>query len=390
MMTDNTKDDNLQAELESMYQKVAQNDEAAIPPEDIEDLSPYYSILQVNSDASLAEIATAYDKLKDTWREDRFVNVEVWQEKSKSKLEELKNAYEKILSMRLYEGKDLNREHFESDDPGDAFLTEQHDISADEPGRPVIANNRSVRFVPLFLGTIVIAMFIAGGAFFWPTLYHYETLKSGNQIFPVRINRVTSETTYFNGQSWVKPPMITENKFHSLPSSLPAPTPPPKTDMETQPTQSSQEKPKSLPPASSPTENARQTLIQKKADSQESDLNLRKSAPAAPSVTDKVAKAPKVSAPPPSPPLGKSGPFSIQITAYQEESKAKALVKDLNIGKVKNEIKIQKIIHKEKGVWYRVLMGQFKTREEALRYLKKEKIADAFPGSFVQHTGKAS
>jgi len=35
-------------------------------------------------------------------------------------------------------------------------------------------------------------------------------------------------------------------------------------------------------------------------------------------------------------------------------------------------------------------VGQFKTREEALRYLREERITDAYPGSFVQYTGKAS
>jgi hypothetical protein len=392
MTNDNTKDNNLQAELESMYQKVAQNDETAVPPTEIEDLSPYYAILQVNSDASLAEIASSYEKLKDTWREDRFINVDVWKEKSKGKLDEIKNAYEKILSMRLYEGKDHNQQQLESNNPRDAFLTgepEINDMSAEETIRPDIADHRFVRFVPLFLGTFVAAIFLLGAAFFWPTLYHYETLKSGDHIFPVRINRLTSDTTYFNGQSWVTPPIITENKFNTLSSSHPAPTPstPPKTDKETQPIQASQGKPTNTPSSSSPTENARRIVIQKKADSQESAFNLHKSAPAAPSVRDKVAKA---SARPSSPQLDRGGLFSVQITAFQEESKAKALLKDLKIGKGKKEIRIQKIVHKGKGVWYRVLVGQFKTREEALRYLREERIADAYPGSFVQYTGKAS
>jgi DnaJ-class molecular chaperone len=87
MKQENNKENDLQDELESLYQKVARNDHNDEALGETEDISQCYAILQVSQDASQAEIAESYEKLKDTWREDRFINVDAWQEKSRKKLQ---------------------------------------------------------------------------------------------------------------------------------------------------------------------------------------------------------------------------------------------------------------------------------------------------------------
>lgn len=51
----------------------------------------------------------------------------------------------------------------------------------------------------LLLVLILITIIVV---FFWPSLYHYETLKLGENSFPVRINRFTGFTSYFN-KEWL-------------------------------------------------------------------------------------------------------------------------------------------------------------------------------------------
>ncbi len=52
-------------------------------------LSASYAILQISPDASQEEISAAYNDLKNTWREDRFSEVQAWRDKAKVKLEEI-------------------------------------------------------------------------------------------------------------------------------------------------------------------------------------------------------------------------------------------------------------------------------------------------------------
>jgi cell division septation protein DedD len=76
------------------------------------------------------------------------------------------------------------------------------------------------------------------------------------------------------------------------------------------------------------------------------------------------------------------GPYSIQISAYQERNKAEALAKEIRAKKFAG--RVEKVSIRGKGQWYRVLLGQFESRAAALQYLKDHQIGEAYPGSFIQ------
>jgi septal ring-binding cell division protein DamX len=93
--------------------------------------------------------------------------------------------------------------------------------------------------------------------------------------------------------------------------------------------------------------------------------------------------------PPRSTAKGKSlpqGPYSIQIKSFREEAKARAFLHDLKTRHTGTHL--QKATVAGQGNWYRVLIGHYRTRDQALADLKKKGIAESYPGSFVQKTGK--
>ncbi len=374
----------LEEELESLYQKVARNDQVDGNVVTREDLTPCYAALQVKPDASLAEIAESYEKLKDTWREDRFVNVASWQDKSQEKLKEIKTAYEKILSLRLYESKSEHRES-SSGDQVDIFLSRESEevTEGDEPPPGIAKQATPYRTRGYIVGAVVVISIALAAIFIWPTLYHYEALKTGDKVFPLRINRMTSETTYFNGQGWVSPPIVAIDQTvrkPKLPVSSVSPEDKAPASQATAPQmiekQASHPQPRK--------EKDVKALLPKKSAAAESSLNLRKSAPAAPSLQKKSVQSTassKIKA-------GKGVGFSIQIKAFRNEEKAKAFIGELKMEK--SEIFIEKVIDKDKISWYRVLVGHFSNKNQALKYLKGNKAFDAHPGSFVQSAGQAS
>lgn len=75
-------------------------------------------------------------------------------------------------------------------------------------------------------------------------------------------------------------------------------------------------------------------------------------------------------------------PYSVQIIAYQEKDEAEAMAKQLRGGKF--SVRVEEVDIKGKGRWYRVLLGKFKNRAEALKYLNDNKIGEIYPQSFIQ------
>ena len=76
------------------------------------------------------------------------------------------------------------------------------------------------------------------------------------------------------------------------------------------------------------------------------------------------------------------GLYSIQIGAYTEKDKADDLAEEVRAKKF--AIRVEEVSIPGKGLWHRVLLGQFKNRAVALRYLKDRRIGETYPGSFVQ------
>lgn len=76
--------------------------------------------------------------------------------------------------------------------------------------------------------------------------------------------------------------------------------------------------------------------------------------------------------------------FAIQVKAYPEasESEAVAFVEYLKQGQP--DVHMEKVHLPGRGIWYRIFLGYFTTADEASDYMKKKKIFDAYPGSYVQ------
>ena len=103
-------------------------------------------------------------------------------------------------------------------------------------------------------------------------------------------------------------------------------------------------------------------------------------APSQHKATKKKAKATKK--------RNKGGKYSIQIRAYPETGRnaATAFVKELR--KIQPDVHMERVYMRERGVWYRILVGHFENAEEASTYMKEKKVFKAYPGSFVQLTSE--
>jgi cell division protein FtsN len=75
-------------------------------------------------------------------------------------------------------------------------------------------------------------------------------------------------------------------------------------------------------------------------------------------------------------------PYSVQIIAQQKKDDAEAMSKQLRGRKF--SVRVEEVDIKGKGRWYRVLLGKFKNRAEALKYLNDNKIGEIYPQSFIQ------
>jgi len=181
-------------------------------------------------------------------------------------------------------------------------------------------------------GTVLFILVIGLTAvFFWPTIYHYDAFNSGGKVYPLRIHRLTGEASYFDGNDWSRPP---------LPAPVRKPVP------ENPAVQSAA----AVPP----------------------DVNHLKAgavaSPAAPSPTKAQTET----------------GYAIQIRAFPEYEKKEALAFVENVKKKLPDIRMETVQVPGRGVWHRILLGNFSSREEADGDMKKRKLPDVYPGSFIQ------
>jgi cell division septation protein DedD len=76
-----------------------------------------------------------------------------------------------------------------------------------------------------------------------------------------------------------------------------------------------------------------------------------------------------------------TGRYSIQIRAFQEDSKARAYMEGLTAHK--KEVFLQRAVDGSGRVWHRVLLGRFKDRIP-LRPYEKQEDPESVPGQFHQ------
>jgi len=76
--------------------------------------------------------------------------------------------------------------------------------------------------------------------------------------------------------------------------------------------------------------------------------------------------------------------FAIQVKAYPEASGSEAVAFVEYLRKGQPDVHMEKVHLPGRGIWYRIFLGYFMTADEASDYMKKKRIADAYPDSYVQ------
>jgi len=332
MENQDRKEEKLLDELETMYQRVAASEKSEADSMQKDTLQSYYESLQISPDAPLERIKETYERLVDFWEPGQFANSPSLRQEAERKLAEITHAYEKILASRQRQTRPPS--------------TKPPEEIAEVPDRSTSAEGTGYRFPwgqILLAGCALIAVLVA--AFFWPTLYHYATLPSGDRIYQIRTNRITGSMAYFDGAKWSNLPFPVGQP--SAPPGLPAPAPAVNPPAQSE-GQSTAAPPTKLGPAVE-TGGAR-----------EKEASFEKQ--------------------PRQPAEGRS--YAVQVSAMRDLNMAKELVESQK--KSGLAFYLAKITTKDRGVWYRVYLGHFASRTEAARYMKEKKIKESFPESFIQ------
>ncbi|MCX5829364.1 MAG: SPOR domain-containing protein [Deltaproteobacteria bacterium] len=392
------EDDRLVKDLESSDKTIGSIDSLEVASDIGEDPSPYYKILQINPEAPLSDIHQSFEKMNKAWQPDRYPHVISWEDKAKKKLKEIRNAYEKL--MRLHPRRESASQGDEPSTPLLATTVVRPEYSDQERPLPTLTatpssstesssfsaaasssstadsgppGNLLRRVIGIGLPTVVILILM----FLWPSLYHYEAINLGGKEYPLRINRITSHTTYYDGKQWLIPPVQVEMRQQKAAKAPPVqpeqpvqPLQPAQLAQTVQPAQSLQSTQPVQPPSPSGSSRAEFTITGKPSSLPQPKVKTR---PA-----EKEVPPPKVV----EVKINVAKPYSIQIIAYPEKDKAVALAKRLRGGKI--PVRVEEVAIKGKGRWHRVLLGKFKNRDEALKYFNDHKIGKLYPQSFIQ------
>ena len=175
-------------------------------------------------------------------------------------------------------------------------------------------------FTLFFLGTI--------GFFYWPEAYYYGTFHFRGITYPLKTHRLTGEARYYNGKEWLRPPVDTG-------------------------------------------------IIALTADESKDQA----AAPLPVEEEGKVLAEPAVAD---TPPGGRQGRYAIQIRAYPEDQKQNALMFLEDVRKRAPDVSMETVSISGRGVWHRILIGNFSTAEEAAEYQKNDGVAREHPYSFIQ------
>jgi hypothetical protein len=84
------------------------------------------------------------------------------------------------------------------------------------------------------------------------------------------------------------------------------------------------------------------------------------------------------------PPGGRQGRYAIQLRAYPEGQKQNAITFLDDLRKRSPDASMETVLIAERGVWHRILLGNFSTLDEAAEYQKKNSLAREYPYSFIQ------
>lgn len=191
----------------------------------------------------------------------------------------------------------------------------------------------------------VVLSLVLFAVFIWPTNYYYYSIKFGDKICPVKINRFTGSVKYFDGGRWYDNPMH-ENISYRAPLAIPSPP--------AAPSSSNQKIKETVRPA--------QETPDKSGLASPDKRELASSIPVARPVEKK--------------------PYAIQIGALRRLEGAKKFGETLK--KKGLDVHWAMVDIGDDGVWHRIFIGHFADRKEAIRYMEEKKIKDSYPGSFIR------
>jgi cell division septation protein DedD len=332
MENQDRKEEKLLDELETMYQRVAESEKSEADSVQMEARQSDYESLQISPAAPLETIKETYERLVAFWEPGQFADNPSLREKAERKLAEITHAYEKILALRQRESRPPSAKPPEE-------ISEEPDLST-----PIEETGHHFPWGQILLGgSAFVAVLLAG--FFWPTLYHYATIPSGDRTYQVRTNRLTGSMTYFDGGKWNNPPVPAYQP--SAPPALPALAPP--ANPSARPAR---------PPVAAPPTRPGPAEEPKAAREKETPSEKQPSQPA-------ETKA-----------------YAIQVSAMRDLNRAKEFVETQK--KSGQPFYFAKIKIKDRGVWYRIYLGPFADKAEAARYMEEKKIKEFFPECFIQ------
>jgi len=239
---------------------------------------------------------------------------------------ELEALYRKVAST------DPREESCPPEHPTGTAAPEESWLSEEPEDSPLPAKS-SPKYRLLIMATGVLSFLCLLGVsavFFWPTFYYYEFLSLGGKAYPVRINKLTGDTRYFNGTAWLSPPVV---------------------EIIEKPVSGNLNNPSTL----------------KSADGN----HLKDGTEVLKGETEKqniVGKA----------------KYVIQIKAFPENQEKDALAFMEELKKKIPDIQMKTSLVAGRGIWHRIWVGNFMTLKEASDSMKKLKLSDSYPGSFIR------
>jgi hypothetical protein len=187
------------------------------------------------------------------------------------------------------------------------------------------------RFLFIAIGLFFfLALLALVAVFFWPTIYHYESLALKEKVYPIRINKLTGEAAYFNGVAWLTPP-VPEPAKKPVSGNLNIAT----AVIPSEPINAKDQ-------AEKPSERTTTTITRDKGD------------------------------------------YVIQIKAFPENKKEEAHVFMEDIKKRVPDVQMKTVHIQGHGLWYRIWVGNYVSAKEATQGIKNLKLSDSFPDCFIR------
>jgi cell division septation protein DedD len=256
--------------------------------------------------------------------------------------QELDHLYQKVANLDQPEDKQ-NRTAMQSDGETPAATDTQKpaEIRSVQKKRGRFHTSRigwGFAFTLLVLGTI--------GFFYWPGAYDYGTFHFKGIAYPLKTHRLTGETRYYNGKEWLRPPIDIGIVARTA--------------------EESKDQAVTTPPAEEP-ENQAIT-------------------PPPIGKNGQILEAPPAAD---TPPEGRRKRYAIQLRAYPEDRKQNATAFLEDMRKRTPDVSMETVSIAERGVWHRILLGNFSTRKEAADYQKSDLLTREYPESFIQRKIKS-